>query len=613
MQTPPVFRRLRAYAFDPSLDMQLDTAVLNQATFKVPWERLERGPVGEYVEVVDYDPASGRFYAPLDLNQDYLLAQDGLAPSEGNPQFHQQMVYAVSMLTIRNFEKALGRAALWSPRHRGDISSYVARLRLYPHAMREANAFYSPERKALLFGYFPASVSNPGNNLPGGVVFTCLSHDIVAHETTHALLDGIHQRFTEASNGDVLAFHEAFADIVAMLQHFTFPEALRNQIARTRGDLARQNLLGELAQQFGQAIGQYGALRSAIGQRNPETGEWEPAQPDPAAYHATTEPHARGAILVAAVFDAFLAVYKRRIADLLRIATSGSGVLGRGEIHPDLVNRLANEAADTAQHVLTMCIRALDYCPPVDLDFGDYLRALVTADSDLWPDDDRGYRIAMIEAFRRRGIYPRDVRTLSVDSLRWAAPHMDLSQFSEFAGKLKLRWDLSVDRRQIFANMRFNQRELHALLTSGEVTKQAQSDMGIALDDDAPEGIRRNQHGKPAVEVHSVRPARRIRPNGDVAVDLVVEITQKRYEPLDRSERSPGAMQPAFRGGCTLLVDLETTQVRYVISKNIRSQARLERQRQFLAAPEGQSLYALYFGAADCEGREPFAMLHRGF
>ena len=64
------------------------------------------------------------------------------------------------------------------------------------------------------------------------MVFTCLSHDIVAHETTHALLDGLHPRYQEPTNPDVLAFHEAFADIVAMFQHFTLPEVLRFEIAR---------------------------------------------------------------------------------------------------------------------------------------------------------------------------------------------------------------------------------------------------------------------------------------------------------------------------------------------------------------------------------------------
>ena len=148
-------------------------------------------------------------------------------------------------------------------------SEYVPRLRIYPHALREANAYYSPDKKALLFGYFPAGVGADGAGAAPLTVFTCLSHDIIAHEMTHALLDGMHRRFNEPSNPDVLAFHEAFADIVALFQHFSLPEVLRHQIAATRGDLASQNLLGELAQQFGQAIGKRGALRSAIGEVDP--------------------------------------------------------------------------------------------------------------------------------------------------------------------------------------------------------------------------------------------------------------------------------------------------------------------------------------------------------
>ena len=44
------------------------------------------------------------------------------------------------------------------------------------------------------------------------------------------------------------------------------------------------------------------------------------------------------------IFEAFLAIYKRRVADLIRIASGGTGILPEGEIHPDLVSRLAREA-----------------------------------------------------------------------------------------------------------------------------------------------------------------------------------------------------------------------------------------------------------------------------
>ena len=66
--------------------------------------------------MVDYDPASGVFYEPVNLEDSHLIARDGLTPSESNPQFHQQMVYAVVMTTIKQFERALGRVAFWSDR-----------------------------------------------------------------------------------------------------------------------------------------------------------------------------------------------------------------------------------------------------------------------------------------------------------------------------------------------------------------------------------------------------------------------------------------------------------------------------------------------------------------
>ena len=424
----PLVRKLRVFAFDPLLGYNPDFLQINETTLDIPWEELQPGPVGEYVEVVDVDPSSGCCYAPVDLNHPAALSQAGLQPSESNPRFHQQMVYAVAMKTIGYFEHALGRVALWAPRFDRESDTtrpkerYVRRLRIYPHALREANSFYSPQKKALLLGYFPASETDPDENLPGGMVFCSLSHDIIAHETTHALLDGLHRYFQEPTNEDMLAFHEAFADIVALFQHFTVPEALRDQIARTQGDLSKQNMLGQLAGQFGQGIGRYGALRSAIGKFDQGTNQWQPTIPTREDYRNATEAHDKGAVLVAAVFDAFLNIYRRRSEDLIRLATKGTGMLPKGEISRDLVNRLAREASKTAAHVLNICIRALDYCPPVSLTFGEYVRALITADRDLVPDDVWGYRPAFIQGFRRRGIYPSNVKNLSSESLCWERP-----------------------------------------------------------------------------------------------------------------------------------------------------------------------------------------------
>jgi len=86
-------------------------------------------------------------------------------------------------------------------------------------------------------------------------------------------------------------------------------------------------------------------------------------------------------------------------------------------LHPDLVNRLAGECVRTAQTVLSMCIRATDYLPPVDPTFSDYLRAMITADFELNRSDVSGVRASMIEAFRQRGIRPQAVGSLAVESL----------------------------------------------------------------------------------------------------------------------------------------------------------------------------------------------------
>ncbi|MFN7135400.1 MAG: hypothetical protein ACK4N5_25225, partial [Myxococcales bacterium] len=274
---------------------------------RVPYERLRPGPVGRRVAVIDYDGANGCFYPPVDLDDPQLLLQGGLAPTDSDPRFHQQMAYAVVSHTLATFDRALGREVKFafgpSPRNR-------THLKVFPHGICEANAYYSRALHGLVFGYFAASSDEPGHNIPGQPVYTCLSHDILVHETAHAVIDGMRSAFMDPTNPDTLAFHEGLADLIALFQHFTFPEALVETLRRTGGRLFRDSLeavlgrepppegnernpLVELARQFGEALGTRRALRSAIGQ-----------VPSREVLQVVFEPHERGAILVAAVFDA---------------------------------------------------------------------------------------------------------------------------------------------------------------------------------------------------------------------------------------------------------------------------------------------------------------------
>lgn len=613
---PP--RRLRVYALDPGMAKRLDTLPVNETLLTLPWDDhpesgpnapgpLRPGPVGDYLEVVDVDPASGKAYAPVDLNDPWLLAQNGLPPSEGNPKFHQQMVYAVAMKTIGAFEKALGRRALWAQHWpRKPDGSYgdavpVRRLRIYPHALRAPNAYYSPNKVALLFGYFPANSTQNDATAPGSMVFTCLSSDIVSHEMSHALLDGLYRRFQENSNPDVAAFHEGFADIVAVFQHFTIPELVRFEIGRARGRLDAATLLAGLAAQFGEGSGIGGALRNYLSEKTRAR-----------RYATTMEPHDRGEILVLAVYDAFLAIVQRRTADLVRIATGGTGILPSGALHPDLVKRLTRETCKAAEHVLRICIRALDYCPAVDITFEEYLRAIITADVDLVPDDTYGYRVAFMEAFRSRGIPMRSVRTVSVESLTWNTPEKN---DPPWVAKAFARIDFGVERRDNHDDIvRANDRNRWALRQALEEAFAAAPEScrdfgllpGVPLYDRLG-NVARPARGATTFDVFSVRPAQRTGPDGSLQRTIVAAVHQRRPVALDDANVANGFFW--FRSGATLILDASggKPEIRYMVVKNADSERRLALQRRMETGSPLSPLRALYFsGLAD----EPFAMMH---
>jgi hypothetical protein len=611
LPSPP--RRLRVYALDPSVAKSLESVAVNETVLSIPWEEnLAPGPVGEYLEVVDVDPASNRLYDPVNLNEPKLLAQDGWAPSEGNPEFHQQMVYAVAMRTIGNFEEALGRKVLWAPRW-GTVTQdgkttpkayEVPRLRIYPHALRTDNAYYSPDKAALLFGYFLAS-SSPDDSTPNGsMVFSCLSSDIIAHEMSHALLDGMHRKFQEASNPDVPAFHEGFADIVAIFQHFAIPELVRFQIARARGRLDAAKLLGSLAQQFGEGTARGGPLRDYLGD---EIGAL--------SYAKTMEVHARGSILVSAVYQAFLSIVDNRTADLIRIATNGTGVLPDGALHPDLVNRLTEEACKTARHVLRICIRALDYCPAVDITFGEYLRAIITADLDLVANDSHHYRLAFMEAFRRRDLLPRDVRTVSEETLAWETlEDSSPGWLGPLVKDLEFGWDRVLDRSKVFQlnesnRWRFFMAMRKLLAQREELHSQFGLLPGVPRYSVTGDVVKEADPGKTTFDVPSIRPSRRVAPDGSFHVEVVATVLQRRRVPIN--PKDPNGPQMWFRGGATLILDPRPgrCEVRYAIVKNSGSVSRLERQRRMATSSAASPLRALYL---DDSRSEPFALLHSG-
>lgn len=403
MTTVQPVRKLTIIAKDPALRLGANGPIVF-AQVDVPAEILGPGPTGYRIKVVDYNATERRAYAARQRYQDGEALCDPFAPDEsegltdadyqakviGNPNFHAQNCYAIAMRTLGLFERALGRRVGWS--------SGGHQLHIAPHAFALANAFYSEPDRSLMFGYFFDDKGKP--------VFTALSHDVIAHETTHAVLDGLRSRYTEASGPDQAAFHEGFADIVAILSIFSLPEVVAAGLGVTsrlpdRGgplafisadkvtsDAIRKSILLGIGAEIGMASGGgRGALRQSV--------KIEPRAdildgPDMA------EPHNRGEVLVAAMTRAFVELWTTRISHLGTFGKRGYNLWA-----------VVEEGAKAAAQLLQMSIRAIDYCPPTDLDFGQFLASLLTADRELVPDDSRfGYRDLVRKAHAEFGIVP---------------------------------------------------------------------------------------------------------------------------------------------------------------------------------------------------------------
>lgn len=435
---PPVRRALRVFALDPSLP----TSQGGRTTIDIAYENLTK-PVDEVDRAYPgcqlvIDGSRFRIFAPrseldatrytsaLNLDECTNVLRAGLMPQAGNTPFACQMVYAVAMQVHEQFEVALGRtpripfkgmlenrgvqatgpddcdpsepmAIVVDATHEADVAGSAT--------MRGglANAYYDHARAEVRFGTFFARDRLSGSEFR---IQTALSSDIVAHEVAHALLDA-EKPLLLPTHPEVVAFHEGFADLIALFLHFTNRSYLVEAIERAGGDLS-DGLITSLALEFGLSLDNRArGLRSVLA--TPRRPDESPAQDQ--LFNILYEPHALGAILAAAVFDAFRLVYLRKSGLLRKLAVDEMS-RAKAELLADRVRKLA-------QDFLRMLIRAIDYLPPAHVTFSDYLRAILTADLELVPVDSWGYREALVDAFRRFAIPLHGVEHYAVESLRW--------------------------------------------------------------------------------------------------------------------------------------------------------------------------------------------------
>jgi len=454
------------------------------------------------------------------------------------------------MRTLARFEFALGRRVPWG--------SQGHQIHVAPHAFNDANAFYSREDRAIFFGYYMGPSNRP--------IYTCLSHDIVAHETTHAILDGIRSRYLEPSSPDQAAFHEGFADVVALLSMFSLPNLVGQLLDRsgprsktisqarlTIKALKNSVLLGLAEEMGGPSKGRQRALRESVRLR--------PGRPY-MSMPRYMEEHDRGELLVAAMMNAFLEIWTKRLVKI--------GFVSAGKKDRSLV---VEEGARVADHLLTMAIRAIDYCPPTDITFGDYLSALLSVDREVVPDDTKyHYRDALLKHFRNYDI-------------RHAAGADTDGTWKRFDGT-KL-----VYGRTHFDSMLRDKEEVFRFIWENRVA--------LEIDD------------RGYVEVQSVRPSTRIGPDGFTLRETVAEYVQimtlqARELKAALNIKPPPDLPPTTRiriyGGGALIFD-EYGQLKYKISNLIEDHKRQTARLKYLWETD----------ALDTEQRAAarFAQLHR--
>jgi hypothetical protein len=426
--------RVKIWAQDPLVPPGL-------VEIDIPNADLETGPKDSQFAVRDHDLSSGVTYEQAKFSREQNLFE-ALEPED--IRFHQINAYATARYALNMIEDAIGRQVHWA---------FGPQLLIHPHYMQARNAFYSRDLGALAFFYFDIPFKQ-------GKVFTCLSHDIVAHELGHAALDGLKPLFLEAMHSETGAFHESFGDLTAMFSALTLPAVVEQVLAATHGDLRQPSIASLLAEEFGYGI--YGPghffLRNA---GDPITMDTVPS----------FEVHAFSVLLTATLYEILTEFYEANRGTVLVVQGTGSDGLflrsGASQSHAILglmpegtrVKPLGETASDgkrqwmlvrtpqfgdgwaavdylapageplsdtealieATRHLRRIAYRAINYLPPSSVTFRRFGQAMIAADKRVFPVDDHGYRSIIKRIFAQRRIvnHPEELETFPQIQLHW--------------------------------------------------------------------------------------------------------------------------------------------------------------------------------------------------
>lgn len=309
----------------------------------------------------DVDPDTDlTLFAGLEWkNENLSLARFRAQGLVDNPRFHQVNTFAVLTHTLGLVEEELGAPIRW--REGGPL---VVR----PHAFEGFNAYYSSASPSLNFGY----ANSPFRR---GPVWTCLSHDVIAHELGHAVLDNFRPMLLSAFDADAGALHESIGDLLAMFSALQHEAVVRRLFADSGGDMSKPSVITSLAEEFGIGLKGFGLafLRSSK-----QFVRYDDDAPE--------SPHARSVIWTGAIYELMSNLVDR--------------ALGADRTFDEFVAAVVEGSRWTRG----MLVRALHYMPPTGVSLPQLARLVWEADARVFPDDS-AFRDIARDVFDRRGLW----------------------------------------------------------------------------------------------------------------------------------------------------------------------------------------------------------------
>jgi hypothetical protein len=254
----------------------------------------------------------------------------------GSDQFDWVHTFSVVRQTLTMYQRLLRNAVPWE----WNGSTNTDPITVFPHAGVTPNAFYSRNQKALKFFFF----DKPSVPAPAPKIFTCRSLDIVAHETGHAVLDGLKPGWLTSTAPQTGALHESFGDLTAIFVMLSQMDQVEALIAQSKANLHEKNFLAELAEEFGNALGRPNGLRNADN--------------DLKLSQVGTEVHDLSQVFTGGIYDVLADIY----------------LFERNFLTTDPAFTLYS----TAQYLCSLLIRAINAAPASNATFADVVNQMLT-------------------------------------------------------------------------------------------------------------------------------------------------------------------------------------------------------------------------------------------